>query len=77
MKAVIAREMDVTKSCVTKIVRKVARMRPERSLKNSLGGRRQAGPPSEAFRTWRELSGKSRRSPSSHLSIHTNVIYLI
>ena len=39
MKAAIAREMDVTKSCVTKIARKVARPGPERSLKNSPGGK--------------------------------------
>ena len=37
MKAAIARERGVTKSCVTKIARKVARLGPERSLKNSPG----------------------------------------
>ena len=40
MKAAIAREMGVTKSCVTKIARKMARLGPERSLKNSPGAGR-------------------------------------
>ena len=43
MKAAIAREMGVTKSCVTKIARKVARLGPERSLKNSKSGGKSGG----------------------------------
>ena len=43
MKAAIAMEMGVTKSCVTKIARKVARLGPERSLKNSKSGGKSGG----------------------------------
>ena len=43
MKAAITMEMGVTKSCVTKIARKVARLGPERSLKNSKSGGKSGG----------------------------------
>ena len=39
MKATIAREMGVTKSCLTKIARKVAKLGPERGSNKQPRGR--------------------------------------
>ena len=58
MKAVIALEMSVTKSCVTKIARKVAR--PERSLNNSPGAGR---PPKSSLQDVKRIIREIKKEP--------------
>ena len=60
MKAAIARDMGVTKSCVTKIARKVARLGPERSLKNSPGAGR---PPKSSLQDVKRIIREIKKEP--------------